>query len=64
MNREERDELLVRVDERTEALYSWVHEWTEKHEELHKEQRASTQKWLGILATLVGGIITRLIFWR
>lgn len=53
-------ELLVRIDERVEALHSW----TQAHEAEHKEQRATLHKWLGILVTLVGGILTKLIFWE
>jgi F0F1-type ATP synthase assembly protein I len=64
MTKEEEWELLVRVDERTEALAQKVDSWIETHEKIHTEQRASVQKWLGILATFIGGIIIRLIFWK
>lgn len=60
MNDNERDELLVRVDERVKAL----HDWTSKHEEDHKAQRASIHKWLGIIVTFILGIISKLIFWN
>ena len=60
MTKDEEWELLVRIDERVEAL----HTWTEKHEGLHKEERQSQRKWLGIFITSIVGIVVRLVFWK
>jgi len=60
MTDDERDTLLIRVDERTGVL----HEWIKTHEELHKEQRSYFHKWLGILTTSIIGIVVKILFWK
>lgn len=60
MNSEERNELLIRLDEKTDALCRW----TLKHEEDHKEQKASIRRWLYPVYTAVIGVVLKLVFWN
>lgn len=60
MIEKERDELLIRLDERLKALSGW----TVEHTELHKTQRASVNRWLMASFSLIGGLVVRLIFWK
>lgn len=58
MNETEHD-LLIRIDERTEATHRWVLE----HQQQHKEERASRWKILSPLYAAVVGILAKVIFW-
>lgn len=60
MTDDQRDNLLIRIDERVKTLQ----DWTAKHDESHKSQRASTQRWLLTCFSLIGGVIARLVFWK
>jgi DNA-directed RNA polymerase subunit H (RpoH/RPB5) len=60
MTDEQRDDLLIRLDERMKS----IHEWIPSHEKLHTEQKASIQKWLGILVTGLIGVVTKMIIWK
>lgn len=64
MNNDERDQLLIRVDERVMALDSRVGDWIEKHEDRHKEERSSQSKWILALFSLVAGTLAKVIFWK
>ena len=66
MNDQERDEMLVSINDRTirlEERQIALHAWSLEHKEEHKTYRANLQKWLGIIVTSLVGIITKLFFW-
>ena len=60
MNNEDRDNLLIRMDERIKAL----HDWSQEHKEEHKTSKANIQKWLGVIVTALVGIVSKIIFWK
>jgi len=53
-------DLLVRIDERTEASHRWILE----HKEVHKEERTTRTKWsIFYLGSLIA-LVSRLMFWK
>ena len=62
MNEEERDELLIRVDQRTNDCDNWIKDWIKSHEQLHKDNKSYLHKWLlGIVTTLIG-LVAKMLF--
>ena len=59
MTEEERDALLIRLDERSGA----THEWITKHESLHREEKMSRWKWIAPLYGAVIAGLSKIIFW-
>lgn len=55
MNQPERDELLIRIDMRTEAL----EKWTMEHAQQHKEQKASLVKLFLASLTVAGTALVK-----
>ena len=64
MNNDERDQLLVRVDERVQAISTRMGDWIDKHEDQHKEERARNSKWILALFSLVAGTLAKMFFWK
>ena len=60
MNEQQRDELLIRLDERTAASGRWE----EKHEVLHEKEKAARWKYLSPLYAALVGILAKAIFWN
>jgi len=60
MNEEQRDELLIRLDERTAASVRWE----TKHEQLHEKEKAARWKYLSPLYAALVGVVAKLIFWN
>jgi len=60
MEREQRDELLIRLDERTHA----IQQWTIRHEGKHHEEKAAKLRWNLATLSFIGGILTKMIFWK
>jgi len=60
MNEPQRDELLIRLDERTEATHRWILE----HKQTHLEERTTRTKWsIFYLGSLIA-LVSRLVFWK
>lgn len=59
MNEAERDELLIRLDERTAASQRWE----QKHDEQHEREKATRWKLLAPLYVAATGVLAKLAFW-
>jgi len=60
MNEQQRDELLIRLDERTAASVRWE----AKHEVLHRDEKTARWKiWAPVYAALVA-VISKSIWWN
>lgn len=53
-------DLLVRIDERTEATHDWILE----HKELHEKEKAARHRWNLAAFSLIGGVIVKMLFWK
>jgi F0F1-type ATP synthase assembly protein I len=60
MNEQQRDELLIRLDERTAASQRWE----DKHDEQHEQEKAMRWKLLAPLYAAVVGVLAKLAFWN
>ena len=60
MNNEKRDEIIIRLDERVKV----IHDWIPQHEQKHTNEKAAKRKWTLAALTLIGGVLTRLFFWK
>jgi hypothetical protein len=60
MNENEQHDLLIRLDEKTDALCRW----TTGHDELHKEQRSVVRRVIYPVYAAIIGIIVKLVFWN
>jgi hypothetical protein len=60
MNDEDRDALLIRLDERTAASQRWE----AKHDEQHEREKAARWKLLAPLYAAVVGVLAKLAFWN
>jgi len=60
MNDEQRDELLIRLDERTAAS----RKWEEAHDKLHEKNKAAQWKYLSPLYAALVGVVAKLMFWN
>jgi type IV secretory pathway component VirB8 len=57
MNSQERNDLLIRLDENVKG----IKEWTNKHTQVHKEEKATRLKWSLATFSLVGATIVATI---
>jgi len=60
MNDEQRDALLIRLDERTASSQRWE----EKHDKLHEQERAARWKYLAPLYTALIAVVSKILFWN
>ena len=59
MNENERDELLIRLDERTAASQRWEQE----HDKKHEREKAARWRLIAPLYAAVVGVLAKLAFW-
>lgn len=59
MNESERDNLLIRLDERS----AFQHQWNLKHESKHEKEKAARLKWLAPAYAALVGVLVKVIWW-
>ena len=60
MNEQQRDELLIRLDERTASSKRWE----EKHDLQHKDEKATRWRTVAPLYAAVIAGLSKIIFWN